>query len=168
MVPYVAQRGHSFKGAGKYYLHDKEADTSERVEWTYTHNLPTNDAEKAMGWMAYTAMNADKLKDRAGVAKTGRKSTAGPVYAFSLAWHPEQKPEKEHMQECGMNMLQLLGLEEHQSVFVAHNETDHAHVHIICNLVHPQNGRMAPPSCDHLIMSKWARKLRERARKNIL
>ena len=85
MVPRVAGRGHSFKGAAQYYLHDKKAQTSERVAWTMTHNLPTNDAQKGFGWMAYTAMNAEKLKAQAEVSKVGRKATSGPVYSFSLS-----------------------------------------------------------------------------------
>ncbi len=43
MIPRIADRGHSFKGAGLYYLHDKKAKTKERVAWTHTHNVGTND-----------------------------------------------------------------------------------------------------------------------------
>lgn len=39
MVPYITDRGHSFKGAGLYYLHDKGEQTNERVAWTHTVNL---------------------------------------------------------------------------------------------------------------------------------
>ena len=60
MVPKVAGKGRSFKGAGLYYLHDKQALTSERVQFTHTVNLPTEDAEKALGWMAHTAMRDDE------------------------------------------------------------------------------------------------------------
>ncbi|MBB4375253.1 hypothetical protein GGD63_008102 [Bradyrhizobium sp. cir1] len=45
MVPKVAGKGRSFMGAGMYYLHDKKAETSERVAFTYTVNLPTRDPE---------------------------------------------------------------------------------------------------------------------------
>ena len=162
MVPCVAARGHSFKGAGLYYLHDKREDqeaerlTSDRVAWTHTHNLPTNDPEKGMKWMAYTSMNADALKDRAGVDKRGRKATAGAVYSYSLAWHPEQKPEKEEMLNASLSTIKELGLDDHQVVIVAHQETDHKHVHVICNLVHPETGKTAKISCDRLTLSEWA------------
>ena len=156
MIPRVALRGHSFKGAGQYYLHDKGAETSERVEWTHTHNLVTNDPEKAFRYMAWTAMNAEQLKANSGVARTGRKATAGPVYSFSLAWHPEQKPEKEEMMRGAFDTLEGLGLIEHEAVMVAHNETEHPHVHVICNLVHPETGKRAIPSYDYLTLSNWA------------
>ena len=139
-----------------YYLHDKEADTSERVAWTHTHNLATNDPEKAFRYMAWTAMSAEQLKAEAGVARTGRKATAGPVYSFSLAWHPEQQPGQEEMMRGAFDTLEGLGLMEHESVMVAHRETEHPHVHVICNLVHPETGRTAVPSYDYLTLSKWA------------
>ncbi len=56
MIPHIAQRGHSFKGAGAYYLHDKKSDTAERVLWTQTYNLPTQNPELALRVMAHTAM----------------------------------------------------------------------------------------------------------------
>lgn len=159
MVPRIAKSGHSFKGAGLYYLHDKQAKTKERVMWTHTHNLPTDDPDKAFNWMAHTAMNAQRLKMQAGVAPTGRKSKAGVVYSYSLAWHPEQQPNQQTMMEAAYETLALLKLTDHEAVFVAHNDTAHPHVHIICNLVHPENGKKAVPSYDRLIMSAWAEQL---------
>jgi hypothetical protein len=74
MVPRVAGKGASFKGAGAYYLHDKQADTAQRVAFTHTENLPTNDPELALRHMAYTAMHQDEIKALAGTKATGRKS----------------------------------------------------------------------------------------------
>lgn len=158
MVPHVAQRGHSFKGAGLYYLHDKGADTSERVAWTHTQNVPTQDPEKALNWMAYTATHADQIKQQAGVAGTGRKSKSGAVYSFSLSWHPDQEPDKDKMLGSALETIDLLGLRDHEAVIVAHQETEHPHVHVICNLVNPQDGRTAVPSYDRLKLSEWAEK----------
>jgi hypothetical protein len=156
MVPRISKRGHSFVGAAMYYLHDKKADTDQRVAWTYTHNLPTDDAEKAFGWMAFTAMSADRLKQNANVVKTGRKSNAGSVYSYSLAWHPDQNPDRDIMKEAALDVLEKLGLKEHEAVLVAHTDTEHPHVHVVCNLVHPENGKTASPSYDYLIASRWA------------
>ena len=93
MVPREAGRGRSFKGAGLYYLHDKDALTSERVAFTHTENVPTNDPEKALKWMAWTAIHAEDLKRESGSAMTGR-ACGKPVFTFSLSWHPEQEPKK--------------------------------------------------------------------------
>lgn len=156
MVPYVTDRGHSFKGAGLYYLHDKGEKTSERVAWTHTVNLPTEDPQKAINWMAYTAYHAGKIKQEAGIKNTGKKSTAGPVYSYSLAWSPEQQPTQDDMLTSVLETLQILKLQDHQALIVAHNETAHPHVHVICNLVSPRDGRIKAPAYDHLSLSAWA------------
>jgi len=67
MTPKVV-RGRSFKGVGQYLLHDKEATSSERVTFTETLNLPTDNARSAIANMIDTATHADDIKRRAGVS----------------------------------------------------------------------------------------------------
>lgn len=155
MIPRIAPRGRSFKGAGAYFLHDKESATSERVAWTYTENLRTDDPEKALKIMAWTANHGEALKRDAGASQAGAKAIR-PVYHFSLAWHPEQQPEPEHMRGAARSALERLGLVEHQSVMVAHTDTDHLHVHVIVNLVHPETGYVARTGLDKRGLQAWA------------
>jgi hypothetical protein len=89
--------GHSFKGAMAYYLHDKRQEgqdahptTSDRVAFTETRNMMEVGPHTATRIMIGTAAQADELKRAAGVKATGRKATAGPVYAFSLQWKPDE------------------------------------------------------------------------------
>lgn len=156
MVPRVAKRGRSFKGAGAYYLHDKGAQTAERVAWAHTLNLPTDDPEKAMRLMAWTDMHAADLKRASGVSMAGREQTAGNVYAYSLSWHEEQRPDKAAMLAAAAVTLERLGLSQHQVVIVAHGDTAHPHAHIIVNLVHPETGRAANVRQDQRKLSAWA------------
>jgi hypothetical protein len=155
MVPREAGRGRSFKGAGLYYLHDRHASTSERVAFTHTENIPTNDPHKAVKWMAWTAMNAEELKRQSGSAMTGR-SCARPVFSFSLAWHPEEEPKKWEMIGAGRRALIALGLQEHETVMVSHNDRSHPHLHLIVNVVHPETGKASRLSYSRLKLSQWA------------
>src|SRR5215510_9507236 len=113
MVPRISGQGASFMGAGLYYLHDKTALTNERVGFTHTENLPTDDPDMAVRWMAYTAMNAEELKRHAGVKRTGGPAEK-PVWTMSLAWHPEQEPDQEEMIDAMNSALASLGLQHHQ------------------------------------------------------
>lgn len=161
MVPALTTGGPSFKGAALYYLHDKrqagEAErlTSDRVAWTQTVNLPTDDPEKAWRMMATTAMKADELKAAAGIKNTGRKLTK-PALAYSLSWHPDEKPTQAEQIEAARETLKLLGLSEHQALIVSHKDEPHAHVHVIVNRVHPAEGKAATLSKSKLILSEWA------------
>ena len=153
--------GSSFKGAALYHLHDKRLEgetvrlTDARVAWTETMNLRTTDPEKAWRIMAATAENQAALKQAAGTKMTGRKLTK-PVYTYSLAWHPEQKPSQAEMFEAARETLDILKMEEHQALIVCHNDTAHPHVHVIVNRVHPETGLAAKTSQDRLKLSRWA------------
>lgn len=155
MVPKVAGKGSSFKGAALYYLHDKGALTAERVAFSHTENLPTRDAEKAVKCMAWTAMHQSEIKARAGGSAKGRK-LANPVYTYSLSWAPDESPTPEEMIEAARASVKALGLEGHEMLFVSHNDEPHPHIHVIVNRVHPETGIAAPLSNDHLKLSAWA------------
>jgi|TARA_B100001765_G_scaffold202347_1_gene156270 hypothetical protein len=86
MVPKVTSAGRSFKSAARYYLHDKKADTSDRVAFVETINLPTDDPRRAVAHMIDTATHADELKKAAGIK--GGRPLQKPVYTFALTWHP--------------------------------------------------------------------------------
>ncbi len=155
MVPRVGRQGSSFRGAALYYLHDKKADTSRRVEHAETRNLPTQDPE--LGWrvMASTAMDSDRLKRDAGVDRRGAKLKK-PVFHLSNSWHPDQKPDREHMVSTMDSALAALGLERHQAIYVIHNDEPHPHIHAFVNLVNPENGRSNSVRYSKEKLSKWA------------
>lgn len=142
MIPKVTKGGSSFKGAFNYYLHDKDADTQDRIAWTQTENMRTNDPDKAWRIMAYTAKEQNRLKEASGQSRAGRKLEK-PVFAFSLAWHPEQNPSKHHMLETAREAISMIGLQDREAVIVAHRDEPQKHVHVIVNRVHPITGMAA-------------------------
>lgn len=164
MVPDVAKAGRSFNGAFAYYLHDKRQDeaaahpdTAERVAWTETRNLATSNPTTAKRIMIETARAADELKAAAGVKATGRKSNAH-VYAYALAWHPDEAGglDRAEMVRAVDASLKVLGAENHQAVIVCHREKAHPHVHVILNRVDPETGKMLSTSNDFRKLSDWA------------
>lgn len=159
MIPRVAGRGSSFKGAGLYYLHDKDAFTNERVGWVHLENLATDDPEIAMRHMAFTAMHSEHLKHKAGGSRAGKKTIGKPVYTYSLSWSPEQQPEENNMLKMALQTLEILGLHEHESVIIRHTDTAHPHLHVLVNLVHPDTGKTVAPSMDYITFSNWAEDL---------
>lgn len=156
MIPKINNRGHSFKGVTAYLMHDKNAQTNERVGWSETGNLHTNDIEKAALVMAWTDRNADILKRDFGGSQAGRKSEAGAVYHYSLSWAQGEQPDPQHQKIQAHETLERLGLKEHQYYMVAHNDTDHAHIHIVANLTNPETGKRHTPSFDKRELQAWA------------
>jgi Relaxase/Mobilisation nuclease domain len=156
MIPRIAKGGRSFKGAYQYFGHDKEKSSKHRVAWTHTENMITDDPEKAWKVMAYTAKVQDRLKEASGQKATGRKLQK-PVFSYSLAWHPEQKPDRAHMLATAKKSLIALGLEDHEVFMIAHKDEPHKHVHVIVNRVHPLTGLAASLSNSRRKLSDFAR-----------
>jgi len=155
MVPKVAGKGSSFKGAAQYYLHDKGALTRERVAFSETLNLPTRDPDKAFKCMAWTAAHQNEIKARAGGSMRGRR-LRDPVYTYSLSWAPDERPTRDEMLDAAKDTLKVLGLHEHEAILVSHRDEPHPHIHAIVNRVHPETGIAAKLSNDHLKLSRWA------------
>ncbi len=176
MIPRVAQLGTGFHGAGQYYLNDvRKRDTinddtrptagdyllhdkggvqsTTRVGFTATRNLPTTDPKKALRCMSWLAANAQNVRQAAVAAAAkaagqryedyvrnenpfrGRKGTK-PVYTLSLAWHPskDRTPTPSEMLQAADEVLKTLGLGDHQALIVQHTDTAHPHVHLIALL----------------------------------
>jgi hypothetical protein len=47
---------------------------------------------------------------------------------------------RDRMELVADRLLDRLGLQDHQAMFVAHRDREHAHVHIVVNRVHPETG----------------------------
>lgn len=167
MIPKIIAKGKSFKGAAAYLLHDKaHALSSDRVAWVETRNLVSDDPQ--LGWriMAATALDQERLKQMAGVKSTGRRSDKAVLH-LSLSWHPDEQEtlSREEMRRAAIGALKAIGADDRQAIFIAHNDESHPHLHILCNRVSPDDGRMLSSSKDRLHLSKWAEKYeKERGR----
>ena len=161
MIPKINGLGRSFAGVAAYCLHDapepddRSPETSERVAWTDTRNLPTIRAERAARLMAATAKAAPDLKRLAGGARGGRKLTK-PVLHYSLSWARDETPDRQEMSQAVDGSLEALGLEGHEALIVAHDDTRHPHVHVVANRVDPETGKAAKLGNSKLRLSRWA------------
>jgi hypothetical protein len=122
--------------------------------------MRTGDPAKAWKVMAYTALQHERLKEASGQSRAGRKLEK-PVFAFSLAWHPEQEPSQEHMLETARKAIETLGLSEHEHVIVSHKDEPQKHVHVIVNRVHPLTGLAGDVRNSKRKLSDFAREYEE-------
>ena len=176
MVAKVNALGRSFAGVAAYCLHDAREEgeprpeSADRVKWAETRRL-TSRIDRAAAMMAATANAAPELKRLAGVSAVGRK-LAKPVLHYSLSWPPpplppptplrgpppppEPPPDRAEMVRAADESLRALGLDGHQALIVAHNDTVHPHVHVIANRVDPETGKAATLDRSKLRLSQWA------------
>ena len=110
-------------GLQEYLLDGKSG--RDRVEWTSTRNLPTEDPRYAAAVMRATAEQNPRVQK--------------PVYHLSLSASPGEQISKEKWEQIADRVLKRLGLDDRQALVVAHNDTRHPHVHLMVNRVHPEH-----------------------------
>ncbi len=172
MIVRISASGGSFLGAGKYYLHDKlnedraqavqsgerlamRDQSDERVWFTDTRNTLNSDPERALEEMWRTAEDQAYLKMQAGVKRGGRVCE-DPVKTISLSWHKDDRPDPQHMIDSADTFLKHMGWDNHQAVYVGHNDTEHRHIHIILNRVDHETGRTLDDYRERKRSQVWA------------
>ena len=150
MIIKIHRPGRSFRGVCRYLTHDADgASTAERVAWTHMLNLTADDKDvsSAVNEMLWTYRAADALKREAGVS-TGGSKLEKPVKHFSLSWPHGAEPTKEQIIDTVRAYMAHMGWADRQAVLVAHNDTRHAHAHVVMNSVSPEDGRAVRSSHD--------------------
>lgn len=128
MLARVVPTRHGFADLARYLIKGPTGTPHpDRVQWLVAQNLPDSDPDLAAKIMTATA----KLSPR----------TKKPTYHAMIAWHPDEAPTPEAMQAIAVQTLALLGLDEHQALIVGHGDTDHPHLHLMVNRVHPGTGK---------------------------
>ncbi|MEQ1615660.1 MAG: relaxase/mobilization nuclease domain-containing protein [Hyphomicrobiaceae bacterium] len=172
MIVRISASGGSFLGAGKYYLHDKlnedraqavqsgerlamRDQSDDRVWFSETRNTLNSDPERALEEMWRTAEDQAYLKMQAGVKRGGRVCE-DPVKTISLSWHKDDRPEPQHMIDSADTFLKHMGWDNHQAVYVGHNDTEHRHIHIILNRVDHETGRTLDDYRERKRAQVWA------------
>jgi hypothetical protein len=136
MIGKVPDQGKSFRGVVNYLLFGKKNEPKpERVAWVETRNLLVTDPRKAATLMRLTAQKSKRVKT--------------PVYHYVVSWRHDEHPTDDIMRTVADTTCQDLGLEDYQMLYVAHRDTDHHHVHIVVNRVHPEEGRAWKNSHDY-------------------
>ena len=74
----------------------------------------------------------------------------------SLSWGDGEAPDRAEMVEAAQTFLKAVGLEKARAVFIAHDDTDHAHLHVVASRVDPETGRSLTLDNDYVAGQKWA------------
>ncbi|WP_374834473.1 relaxase/mobilization nuclease domain-containing protein [Paenochrobactrum pullorum] len=122
-------KGRSFKGLIRYLHHGRTNDPKpHRVIWSEGRNIATTNDKVLPAIMIATAELSSGVKK--------------PVYHLPISWPPEEKLPKQVQLQVADQLLADLGLSEHQTLIVAHDDGDCPHIHIVVNTVHPETGRV--------------------------
>jgi hypothetical protein len=162
MIPNIV-KGRGITGALAYSLGQGNDEKGERIE------LGAGDKSRAeiLGGQnfGFAIDSAERLEMARRVmewnglpenqASKGRKCENDCLHA-SLSWEPGQNPSKAEMIEAARSFLKSLGMENAQAVFIAHNDTDHKHLHIVASRLDPLTGKTYSQENDFAKGQAWA------------
>ena len=161
MTPVIHGAGAGGAGLMLYVTHDVGSrDTSDRVAWTASVNLPVDDGPSCGKLMRRTVNDAADLKAAAGVATTGRKLKK-PFEHMSISWAPDERPTKDTMTAAALEAIEARGYSGCQAFIACHTDRDHPHVHIVTCRVDPKTGRTRKPTHARKLQ-RWAEDYEQR------
>ena len=132
-------------------LKQAPVDGQSRVDWIggtgFGFDIRTEaDADLARRVMEFDALN-----------QTSRtRQCEQDCVHISLAWRPGEKPTREQMEAAAHGALTELGMGNAKAIFVAHNDEDYAHVHIVASKINPDTGRAYDLAASWRKLSTWA------------
>src|SRR3984893_2662896 len=147
-VRYVLGQGRDPKtGALKELMPGDES----RVEWIggtgFGFKIETEaDADLARRVMEFDAVNQ----------KSRTKQCELDCVHLTLSWSRGETPTREQMEEAARSALADLGMANAKAIFVAHNDEDYAHVHIVASKINPDTGRAYDLERSYRKLSVWA------------
>jgi hypothetical protein len=118
--------GSSFRGLTHYLLHGS-GENRKSPEWLELRNLARDDPDRAWRDMERVASQNGRVKE--------------PVFHIVLSPAPGDELTRQDWLALADRVLSDLGLEEHQALVVLHTDTDHPHLHLAVNRVHPMTLR---------------------------
>jgi hypothetical protein len=163
MIPNIV-KGTGITGAIKYALgQGNHPQTGERLqlvpgETGRAHILGGQnfgfeiDSEERLE-LARKVMEFQGLKENQS-SKT-RKQDIDCFHA-SLSWGDGQKPDEAEMRLAATEFVKSVGMERARAVFIAHDDTDHAHLHIIASRIDPETGKTLTCDNDWVLGQTWA------------
>ena len=113
--------GGGFRGLANYM------ENENKMKFKETRNLTGDHKDHYIRMMEESASLSSRVEK--------------PVWHLTLSYAETDNPSKKMMLEDADQVLEKMGLDEHQAVIVAHNDEDFEHLHVMVNRVHPVKGK---------------------------
>lgn len=98
----------------------------------------------------FTTTRADQKVEMLALAHQAVRSQ-DPISHYVLSWRAGEQPTSAQVEEAVQLFLDELGLSTHQAFYGLHGDTDHRHLHLMINRVHPATRKLRLPNkggCD--------------------
>lgn len=150
-------QGRGFGGLARYVVDAKGQPSPETWTRTADYILDTAHGGAKVSGVRVTNCDTDDaaLATAAVLAvqdqydhRPGRKSAASRSYHLVISFPPGERPPAHVLRAVEDELVRAIGYGQHQRLSAIHNDTDHLHIHVAINKVHPGTLRNVEPYYD--------------------
>ncbi|WP_127076675.1 TraI/MobA(P) family conjugative relaxase [Rhodomicrobium lacus] len=142
----------SYTGLATYILGPKGARRKEVIERLSDYILDKAGAGGRVGGIRITNCGTDEpdwaLSDIIATQKRNTRASADKTYHLVVSFADNERPSDEVLEKIEERLVAAIGLEAHQRMSAVHIDTEHLHMHIAINKIHPTTFRMHEPYFD--------------------
>lgn len=142
--PMKVTRKSDFAGLVRYITSTLGSD--ERVGEITITNSAANEPERA-------------AQDVMLVQSANQRSVADKTYHLIVSFAPGEHPDPAVLRDIEERLCAGLGFGEHQRISAVHHDTDHTHLHIAINKIHPDRLTIHTPLRDYRILAEICERL---------
>lgn len=145
-IPINSVKKSSFAGLVNYIV--DEQHKTERIGTIRATNCYSDRVDAVIA----EVLNTQQMNKRAVSDKT---------YHLVISFRPEDQPTDEVLKAIESELCDGLGFNEYQRLSVVHHDTDHLHVHVAINKIHPERLTIHNPHYDYKIIGELCGKLEQ-------
>nr|WP_322075505.1 TraI/MobA(P) family conjugative relaxase [Burkholderia cenocepacia] len=123
---------------------------------------PQNKQER-VGQVTVTNCHQDHALDAAfevlATQALNTKAENDKTYHLLISFPPGETPAADVLRDIEARLVASIGYEEHQRVSAVHHDTDHLHIHVAINKIHPERHTIHEPYRDYHTLGKMSEKL---------
>ncbi|MBA2483023.1 MAG: relaxase/mobilization nuclease domain-containing protein [Nitrosomonas sp.] len=90
-----------------------------------------------------------------------KRAVSDKTYHLVISFRSEDQPTDEVLAAIENRLCDGLGFNEHQRISVVHNDTDHLHIHVAINKIHPTRLTIHNPHYDYQVIGELCEKLEQ-------
>ncbi len=142
----------NFTRLGKYILDNDLTDALDFTERTVDYILDKKGDQNRVGAVRITNCHSEApalaIKEIMATQAMNTRAKGDRTYHLVVSFAAGEKPSHEQLADIEETLCAAVGLGAHQRLSAVHCDTDHLHIHVAINKIHPESFRLVEPYFD--------------------
>ncbi len=141
-----------FARLGQYILNDGLSDAQALTERTVAYILDGKGDQNRVGAVRITNCHGETpalaIKEIMATQAMNTRAKGDRTYHLVVSFAAGERPSQEQLADIEETLCAAIGLGAHQRLSAVHRDTDHLHIHVAINKIHPESFRLVEPYFD--------------------